>query len=189
MPQLSFDFVGFVDCDYCSDDFYTPKEIVDASRKCMGSIDLDPCSDANNNVGAKTFWTKKEDGLSKAWNPNIYKTVFVNPPFSNILPFVLKFCGELGDAKGIFLVRYDSSTFWFQLLQESSYMQCFGMFKKKPLWIRPNKPNNTHRDQTCIFFRNIKYEKVQKYFSSLCYIAFKVNGPSDSRIKKHLRTT
>lgn len=61
-------------------EYYTPAEIIEAARRVMGSIDLDPASSetANRIVQAKQFYTEADDGLSKAWPGN----VFMNHPFS-----------------------------------------------------------------------------------------------------------
>jgi hypothetical protein len=39
--------------------------------------DVDPATSEKNNLGCKTFYTIKDDGLTKAWHGN----VFINPPF------------------------------------------------------------------------------------------------------------
>ncbi len=61
-----------------SQDWYTPIDIIEASRNVMGSIDLDPASsvEANERVKADTYWTEVENGLNQSW----YGNVFCNPP-------------------------------------------------------------------------------------------------------------
>lgn len=60
-------------------EFYSPAELVEAARKTMGSIDLDPASSAvaNNTVKAKQYCTEQDDGLSKTW----YGNVWMNHPW------------------------------------------------------------------------------------------------------------
>ncbi len=62
-------------------EYYTDTRIVEASRRVMGNIDLDPasCTYANNNhVKTTRFYNKKHDGLSLPWVGNIW----MNHPFS-----------------------------------------------------------------------------------------------------------
>lgn len=85
-----------------------------------------------------------EDGLKINWNWNDYDGVFVNPPYSNPLPWVKKAisenrkanwqydpcseyydevkvrCGEYGSAENIvMLLKHDTSTQWYKLLHEA----------------------------------------------------------------------
>jgi len=62
-----------------SNEWYTPSEYIEASRRVMGSIDLDPasCEYANDTVMAVEFFDKEDDGLSQAW----YGNVWLNPPY------------------------------------------------------------------------------------------------------------
>jgi hypothetical protein len=46
----------------------------------MGPIDLDPCANADNTIGARRFYTAADDGLTQSWGTGL---VFVNPPFTN----------------------------------------------------------------------------------------------------------
>ena len=60
-------------------EYYTPIEIVEAARRVMGSIDLDPASSpvANRHVQAKRFFTEEDDGLTHDWSGNVW----MNHPF------------------------------------------------------------------------------------------------------------
>ena len=61
-----------------SDEWKTPQSLVRFINKNF-KIDIDPwCSVFN--VRAKQHFTKKENGLRKAWNGNVY----LNPPYSEI---------------------------------------------------------------------------------------------------------
>lgn len=59
-------------------EWHTRILVVGPSRALMGGIDVDPasCEEANRVVRASTFYTKKEDGLTKPWPGS----VFLNPP-------------------------------------------------------------------------------------------------------------
>lgn len=61
-------------------EYFTPKDIADAARECMGHIELDPasCAEANQYIGATRFFTKADDGLKQVWKSN---TGWLNHPF------------------------------------------------------------------------------------------------------------
>lgn len=65
-----------------SDDveYYTPADIIEAARACMGSIELDPasCEIANQTVQAERYFTKETDGLAQKWEA---ETLWMNHPF------------------------------------------------------------------------------------------------------------
>ena len=62
-----------------SEEHFTPVPIVDAVRRLMGWIELDPasCSRANEAIQADRIFTKNFDGLDQIWIAN---SVFLNPP-------------------------------------------------------------------------------------------------------------
>lgn len=63
---------------------YTNPTYLDAVRLVIGDIDLDPASNsiANENVRAKQYYDKEDDGLKQHW---VADTLFINPPFSTAL--------------------------------------------------------------------------------------------------------
>lgn len=60
-------------------EYYTPMPIVDAARRVMDSIDLDPASSAraNERVKAQKYFTAQDNGLKQLW----FGTVWCNHPF------------------------------------------------------------------------------------------------------------
>jgi hypothetical protein len=62
-----------------SNEHYTPPEIIEAARKCMGRIELDPasCALANQTVKADRFYTKADRALRLEWKS---PAVWLNPP-------------------------------------------------------------------------------------------------------------
>ena len=77
------DFAARHSCD--SPEWYTPGAFVEAARRVMGGIDLDPASheEANATVKAKQFYTEEDDGLAQRWSGR----VFVNPPSGLVAQF------------------------------------------------------------------------------------------------------
>lgn len=77
------------------DDWRTPntkeQPIINLVKQALGGqIWCDPCADAGHKVGAAIAYHKNDDGLKdiNVWR----KTVFINPPFSDPLPWVKKCC-------------------------------------------------------------------------------------------------
>ncbi len=70
---------------------------------------FDPCPLSNGKVD--------QDGLNSVW---LSERVFVNPPYSNPLPWVLKAITESRKGKTVaLLVKHDSSTVWWAKLHEA----------------------------------------------------------------------
>lgn len=98
-------------------EWYTPPEFIEAARRVLGEIDLDPASSeiANRIVGARAFYTKQDDGLNKPWQGRVW----MNPPYaaSLIKQFAVKYekharAGDIG--QGIVLVNNATETEWFE---------------------------------------------------------------------------
>ena len=64
-----------------SSEWYTPAGYIEAARRAMGGIDLDPASSAEANalIGAATWYGRADDGLSLPW----FGRVWLNPPYSD----------------------------------------------------------------------------------------------------------
>lgn len=62
----------------------TPQWVLDLARGVMGSIDLDPCTQAHNPTKADQFFTKADDGLKQKWHGRVW----LNPPYSQPLPWI-----------------------------------------------------------------------------------------------------
>lgn len=58
---------------------YTPSKYVEAERRVMGGIDIDPysCERANRTVRATMFWDKETDGRRMPWEGRAH----MNPPY------------------------------------------------------------------------------------------------------------
>lgn len=99
--------------------WFSPREYVEAARRVLGRIDLDPasCEDANRIVQAAIFFTEGDDGLAQRWDGSVW----MNPPFSR--KKIGRFCDKLvaslrrGDVtQAIVLVRSDTTASWWRTL-------------------------------------------------------------------------
>lgn len=107
-------------------EWYTPGAIVEAARRVMGRIDLDPASSAaaNQTVQARCIYTVERDGLSRPWGLNVW----LNHPFGRQTnkPWIDKLCFEyqIGNVKQACCITFAcTSEAWFQPLFD--YPQCY----------------------------------------------------------------
>ena len=91
-------------------------EYLDAVRAVLGSIDLDPASSdiAQRTVKATQYFTRDDDGLTKAWHGRVW----LNPPYAqpDIADFVAKLITEVKTAhviEAIMLTHNFTCTRWF----------------------------------------------------------------------------
>jgi phage N-6-adenine-methyltransferase len=68
-----------------SENWETPKELLEPLYSVFGAFDLDPCSPTSNSrtatVRAQVHYTANDDGLSLPW----FGTVFMNPPYGRLI--------------------------------------------------------------------------------------------------------
>jgi len=96
-----------------TDEWSSPREIVEPLRDAIDGFDLDPCSGAESSPFAEATFTESEDGLAQRW----HGSVWVNPPYSNVAEWTDKAVEavEDGDAECVYyLCKGDSSTDWWQ---------------------------------------------------------------------------
>ena len=102
-----------------NNEWYTPAEYIEAARRVMGRINLDPATSemANETVQANIYYDVECDGLNRRW----FGKVWMNPPYAAEL--IGKFCDKLvlhyaaGDIEeAIVLVNNATETKWFNTL-------------------------------------------------------------------------
>lgn len=101
------------------DTWCTPKWLTDA----LGEVDLDPCANERSHVQARTSFRLDhgEDGLELAARVDGDKVVFVNPPYSDVTPWIQAY----GHAEFVFLLKFDPSTKWFAMLIANTALVLF----------------------------------------------------------------
>lgn len=109
-------------------EWYTPEEYIAAAVRVMGGIDLDPASSptANDNVGAASFYTAQDNGLTQPWRGRLW----MNPPYAQ--PLIQQFAERMADqyqagnvTAAIVLVNNGTETQWFQTLAAAASAVCF----------------------------------------------------------------
>jgi phage N-6-adenine-methyltransferase len=125
---LSIAGAGHVSAASGENEWYTPERYIDAARRAMGGIDVDPasCEAANLNVSAKVFYSIEDDGLEQSWIGRIW----MNPPYSKDLcgRFIEKLRGEVLNGncqQACVLVNNATETQWGQVLLGISSAVCF----------------------------------------------------------------
>lgn len=118
-------------------EIYTPENIIEAARRTLGTIDLDPASSAaaNERVRATRFFTKEDDGLSQPWSGRVW----LNHPFSREFnkKWVAKAEQETtsGRVSALCMICFAStSEAWFRPLLR--YPQCF--LSPRTNYLRPD---------------------------------------------------
>lgn len=109
-------------------EWFTPAEYIERARAVLGSIDLDPATHeaAQAVVGAKSYFTKAENGLQRQWNGRVW----LNPPYAQplIAQFVSKFVAECIAGRiiaGIMLTHNYTDTAWFHEAVSIARAICF----------------------------------------------------------------
>lgn len=106
-----------------TDEWYTPRRIIDRVLQVLGEIDLDPCSNPQRSVPATNHYTQEDDGLSRPW----FGRVYMNPPYGREIKAWVNYLhsqwtmGQITEA--IALVPARTDTEWFRVLEP--FPRCF----------------------------------------------------------------
>ena len=96
-----------------TDEWSSPRELVEPLADAVDGFDLDPCSGAESSPFANSVYTESDDGLAQDW----FGTVWVNPPYSAMAEWTSKALAQFrrDEVDRIFyLCKGDSSTDWWQ---------------------------------------------------------------------------
>lgn len=146
-------------------EWYTPKEIVDAARSVLGTIDLDPASSeaANEQIKALRFFSEEDNGLLQNWSGKVW----MNPPYSQ--PLIQQFCEKLYDSleaglvtEAVVLVNNATETRWFQDLAQICDGVCFP--KARIRFWAPSKPSNSPLQGQAILYFGDNFHSFQMTF-------------------------
>jgi phage N-6-adenine-methyltransferase len=109
-------------------EWWTPALYIEAARKVLGAIDLDPATTlkANETVQAAQIFTRKDNGLEQRWDGRVW----LNPPYAQPLigQFISKLCGEYAErhcTAAVLLTHNYTDTEWFHKAEKSAELLCF----------------------------------------------------------------
>lgn len=109
-----------------SNEWFTPPRYIDAARRVLGGIDLDPasCEAANAVVQAARYFTEEDNGLAQEWKGRVW----LNPPYGRLAGTFVAYLGEQFacgnvDAAVVLISSASTSTAWFRPLRDAAL--CF----------------------------------------------------------------
>lgn len=142
-----------------SNEWFTPSQYVEKARELMGSIDVDPASNAYANekvVQAKIYYDIQTNGLDKLWHGRVW----LNPPYgrdeggSNQETWSRRLIEqyEAGITKeAVLLVNANTEAKWFQPLY--NYLICFTNHRIR-FYNTEGTPNQPTQGNAFIYFGN-----------------------------------
>jgi phage N-6-adenine-methyltransferase len=152
-------------------EYFTPIEHIKRARAVLGEIDLDPAThpEAQEQIRAKTFFTKRDNGLDKQWHGRVW----LNPPYAQ--PLISQFVQKLVDeyqagrvTAAILLTHNYTDTAWFQEAAGCASALCFTRGR-----VRFYEPNGTIAAPTqgqAFFYFGSDIDSFAKCFRSVGFI-------------------
>ncbi len=157
-----------------NNEWYTPTEYIEAARRVMGGIDLDPASSdiANKTVRADVYLTAEDDGLRYSWSGRVW----MNPPYSGEL--IGKFSAKLAEhykagdiSEAIVLVNNATETAWYQGMVKEAAAVCFLKGRIKYNNSQGVPENSPLQGQTFLYFgeRPLAFASQFSHFGVVLY--------------------
>ena len=158
-----------------NDERWTPAHVIEAARRVLGAIDLDPasCAEANDVVGATVWHGEDDDGLTQEWAGRVW----LNPPWSQPLcrRFTAKLIAEPAVTAWVTLTHGTATdTAWWQALASASKAICTVSGRLDFMSHRSNASGGSmHSVIVCAGGTDLDAEQFVEQFSSLgtCWIA------------------
>lgn len=152
-----------------SDECFTPADWVRVARDVLGSIDLDPASnaDAQRVVRAERFYTIDDDGLAQHWSGRVW----MNPPYSRPGPWVAKLLASYvaGDViAAVALLNARTGSGWFRSLASHAW-RC-EKSQRIRFWGPGTTAGGTGRMDSCFFYLGLEPERFCAAFARFGHI-------------------
>ncbi len=149
-------------------EWFTPPEIIEAARACMGGIDLDPasCAEANEVVKAARYFTAENDGLAQEWSGRVW----CNPPYKGSL--MKRFAEKLAahDGPWICITNNATETEGVKLLIASC--EAFCLTAQRTAFFKPGgEKDATPLQGQIITAGNVNPARFENHFSEFGAVA------------------
>jgi ParB family chromosome partitioning protein len=152
-------------------EWYTPAQYIEAARKAMGTVDLDPASSAfaQKTVGAATYYTAADDGLAKDWAG----TVWLNPPFKmpEVALFIAKLCESVSSgavSQAIIVTNNNTDAKWWHAAAETASAICFTRGRIK--WYNAAQPDCSPTNGQTFFYFGRRAKTFAKVFAEFGFV-------------------
>jgi ParB family chromosome partitioning protein len=153
-------------------EWFTPPEYVEAARRVLGEIDLDPATHpaAQRDIRAHRFFTRQDDGLAHEWRGRVW----LNPPYAqpDIRLFVEKLVSEIAaghTTEAILLTNNSSETDWFCTAWGLADVVC--LTTRRINFINPAGQSGSPLQGQAFFYRGPQSERFKAEFRPLGLIA------------------
>jgi hypothetical protein len=146
-------------------EWYTPAEYVEAARRVLGAIELDPasCDFANRVVQAARFHTVHDNGLQQPWSGRVW----LNPPYDRglVRRFIARLVHEhqVGTVPAaILLVNNATETKWFQ--QAARAASCICYLAKRVCFYNESGPQDSPLQGQAFLYFGVDTRRFRREF-------------------------
>jgi phage N-6-adenine-methyltransferase len=155
-----------------NNEWNTPAEYIELARSVLGTIDVDPASNAlaQETIRAATYYTQDDDGLTKRWKGKVW----LNPPYAqpHMTSFADKMIAEIDNGnvtEAIMLTHNYTDTTWFHALKAKAAAICFTKGRIRFVQGEDQPPGNPTQGQAFFYFGN-DVPRFAEVFSQIGFI-------------------